>query len=247
MKRAVLFLTLMVLLSSCSKIMDEEQYYVSYGNIGLDGSTWYIHTDYGNRLDILNDGSVNFNFSEGTRVVACYEVDGVPVDTTYTIYLRTIMKVLTKSPVSLSLLTPEETENIGDDPVNLVEAWFGRGYLNINFELFRNNPTVLHFINLVYDDAGSSDDQLVFELRHNAFNDLASIYSFEIVSFDISSLLPEDKSKINIVIKWVDYYLVERSITATLDISDPDYGEPEPEVKEEYWNENVFSEVSVCE
>lgn len=245
MKRTLFYLTILVILSSCSKFIDEEQIYVSYGNIGLDGSTWFIHTDYGNRLNITNDESVDFVFSEGTRVIAYYEVEGIPVDTTYNIWLRSIMKVLTKSPVSLSLLTPEQIEDIGDDPVNLIEAWYGRGYLNINFELFRNEPTISHFINLVFDDTESNDEQLVFELRHNAYNDLASIYSFGRASFDISTLLPEDITEIEVVIKWVDYYLVERSVTGTLDLSDQDNEEEEPEVKGESWNGNITLETSL--
>ena len=237
----------MVLLSSCSKFLDDEQYYVSYGNLGLDGSTWYIHTDYGNRLNIVDNGSANFNFSEGDRIVASYKIDGVPVDTTFNIKLNVIIKVLTKTPLTLSVLTPEQITAIGDDPVNLKEAWFGRGYLNITFELFRNDPSIAHFINLVYDDGESTDDKMVFELRHNAYNDLASVYSFGRASFDITELIPDDKSEINVVLKWVDYYLVERSVTGTFDIDGPDDGEPEPEVKGEFWDEDITSESSLYE
>lgn len=51
--------------------------------------------------------------------------------------LNAIEKVLSKEPVYSSKLTPEELEELGNDPIYVENAWFGGKYLNIDFAVLR--------------------------------------------------------------------------------------------------------------
>lgn len=52
------------------------------------------------------------------------------------------------------------------------DAWFGGGYLNIRLGLEYNpSSNTPHLVNVVYDDVKSTADTVFLTLRHNAFAD----------------------------------------------------------------------------
>lgn len=96
-------------------------------------------------------------------------------------------KLLTKMPVYLSELTPDEIDSLGTDPIDIENAWFGAGeYLNIEFIIFVNDPQKAHFLNLVVDEEKSTPEEVFVTLRHNAFKDETRQKGWGRVSFDIA-------------------------------------------------------------
>jgi hypothetical protein len=113
---------------------------------------------------------------------------------------------LTKNPVKKSFLsTTAREDSIGHDPINLRDVWFANVYMNINFGLYRNNPGVRHFINLVVDDSKSTADDVYVELRHNAYFDLQSISTAGNVSFKISDFVVPPKTTVKIHLSRLTY------------------------------------------
>jgi hypothetical protein len=193
---------------------EQDERYVSYGNLKFDSPTWYIYSDKGNRLNIVASEVTGFEFIEDLRVVANYSIVDDPIDTVYNIRIYEIDEVLCKDPLTPSLLTQTKIDSLGTDPVNVIEAWFGGGiYLNITFELLCYDANIAHYINLVLDEEETTEDKLVFEFRHNAFDDLTYYNAYGRVSYDISSYIPENLTEIDVTLKWTDYYLIDRSTT----------------------------------
>ena len=110
-----------------------------------------------------------------------------------------------KEPVYSSKLTPEELEELGNDPIYVENAWFGGKYLNIDFAVLRFDPQLAHFINLYVDEEGSDENNVVVVLKHNAYGDPTTSLAFGRVSFDISKLVPEGKSSILVTLRWRNY------------------------------------------
>ena len=111
----------------------------------------------------MKDGKrviVNFSFLEGQR-------EGYD----YYILINDIDSVLVKNVIPI---TPETTDSIGNDPVNVLDMWTSDKYLTVQFEM-RGAGYEKHMINLVRDYSLSpnpdEDGYLQLELRHNRLND----------------------------------------------------------------------------
>ena len=104
--------------------------------------------------------SVNFSFLEGQR-------EGYD----YYILINDIDSVLVKNVIPI---TPETTDSIGNDPVNVLDMWTSDKYLTVQFEM-RGLGREKHMINLVRNYSLSpnpdGDGYLQLELRHNRLND----------------------------------------------------------------------------
>ena len=163
-------------LSSCDD--DDDGGYVPFSYavgdmVVKDGSEPYIQLDSkqtlfpsnGSRLPnyLLKDGKrviVNFSFLEGQR-------EGYD----YYILINDIDSVLVKNVIPI---TPETTDSIGNDPVNVLDMWTSDKYLTVQFEM-RGLGREKHMINLVRNYSLSpnpdGDGYLQLELRHNRLND----------------------------------------------------------------------------
>ncbi len=217
MRKIIFLLSLVAITTSCmDKFKEQNDRYVSYGNLKSGSPDWYIFSDKGNRLNIVANEVAGFELKEDLRVVAKYSIVGDPVDTVYNIHIYEIEKVLCKDPLTPSLLSQTKIDSLGRDPVNIIEAWFGgKKYLNITFELLRHDANKAHHVNLVLDEEETTENKLVFEFRHNAFNDLTYYNAYGRVSYDISSYIPANLTKIDVTLKWTDYYMIDRSMTGT--------------------------------
>jgi hypothetical protein len=75
----------------------------------------------------------------------------------------------------------------GTDPVGLTDLWIGDNYLNVGFKAYFGGVKK-HFINLIPSD--EDDSGLVYELRHNAYDDPSpgylqkSLVAFRLPDFD---------------------------------------------------------------
>ena len=223
---------------------DDEYYYVgggsswiSYGNLEkIDNGTrskFAIRRDDGSRL-IVTEG-LPIHFDEATddlRVYANYSIVGSERDETglegrmnYYIRLYRLRDVLTKDPVKQSFINEDEEQrqdSIGNDPINVREAWFGGRYLNVEFNIpVTSDSKVQHFINLVQDDVVAHNDTVYVTLRHNAYgekpdtgNDRGNYFwARGQVSFDLTSIVPEGQKSVPVKLIWTEY---EKNFSGTI-------------------------------
>ena len=150
---------------------------------------------------------------------------------TYQIAINNAETILTKGLIKQSFIDEDElniADSLGNDPIyDINKAWFSGKFLNINLS-FLNNPgvSVPHMISLVYDDDDvelDSDGTVVLTLHHNAYRDTIANYSrvapvsknaigsdklYSVsarTAFDISSIVPEGETSVNIILKWLEY------------------------------------------
>lgn len=183
-------------LASCG---EDDGYYVPYsyavGDMVVEeGNDPYIMLDSkktlfpsnGNRLPnyLTKDGQrviINFTFLEEQR-------EGYD----YYILINDIDSVLVKNIIPI---TPETTDSIGNDPVNVLDMWTSDKYLTIQFEM-RGAGNEKHMINLVrdYSEAPTLDAEgyLHLNLRHNRRNDLdVNNYLWGVASFRLDDVYAE--------------------------------------------------------
>lgn len=190
--------------SACDTSTDGENFYVSYGEVVGTSESYTIKTDAGNTLHIVENLLPTFPVEDGMRVRVNFTIQAQS-GSDLNVRLNAIEKVLCKEPVYSSKLTPEELEELGNDPIYVENAWFGGKYLNIDFAVLRFDPQLAHFINLYVDEEGSDENNVVVVLKHNAYGDPTTSLAFGRVSFDISKLVPEGKSSILVTLRWRNY------------------------------------------
>lgn len=226
---------------------DDEYYYVhngdlwsTYGNLEkIDNGSrqkYAIRLDDGDRLIVTEGrGFSADDGDEGMRVHLCYAYvgsergeDGLDTPMDYYIRLYDINEVLCKQPVKESFILTNEahrTDSIGNDPVNVEDAWFSGKYLNVEFQvLVKLNSSVQHFINLVYDDVEIHGDTAYVYLRHNAYEDAFEFaeerpmrefrWTFGRVSFDVTSILPAGISSVPVKFIWTAF---NKNLTGTVE------------------------------
>ena len=120
-------------------------------------------------------------------------------------------------PVKQSFIHENEgvrQDSIGNDPINVQEAWFGGRYLNVEFRIpVKDGSKEKHFINLVQDDVVAHHDTVYVTLRHNAYgekpgtgNDRGNFsWGRGRVSFDLTSIVPEGQTSVPVKLLWTEY------------------------------------------
>ena len=226
-KMAAMFVLLTVGLVACDDDDDYSlgKYWISYGTVETSGpDDFSIVRDDGSRLVVVSNGIPLINIEDGQRVIANYTIlgdsreEGVGLNGVIEYYVRLngLYDVLTKAPVKQSFIEEDaevREDSIGNDPIRVLEAWFGGKYLNINFEVaVRYGSSVKHFINLVQDDVQVHGDSVYVTLRHNGYDDVPEsstagsfVWGFGRVSFDILSLIPEGKTSVPVKLIWTEY------------------------------------------
>ena len=216
---ALLIAALSVALVSCNKDGSSDNFYVSYGVIVGTQDAYTIKTDGGNTLTVIENLVPSFPVVDGMRVRVNYTIEKQTANG-FEVRLNAIEKILSKDPVYSTKLTPEELTALGNDPIDVEDAWFGGNYLNVNFFVFRFDPSLAHFINLLVDEQNSTADNVVVILKHNAYGDPATSLAFGRVSFDISGLVPAGQKSVKITLKWTNYNNVERSDSGIFTLDD---------------------------
>ena len=183
------------------------KYWAAYGEVVGQDRDFYIKVDNGAILH-PSAASNNFVVEGGERVWALYTLLDSPAPNEYVVHLHALVDILTKDPVlSSSLDTQEKVDSIGNDPINVIGAGFSaQKYLNIEFEVLSQAYTYKkHFLNLVVMEDESTDDQVVVEFRHNAEGIGEQVWKTGTVSFDITSLVPQGKESVKVVLRWTNY------------------------------------------
>ena len=178
----------------------------SWGTIVGTPENFKIETDNGNPLRVTENLDPSFPVEDSLRVVATFTPLEQTGENSFDIRVNAMKKLLTKMPVYLSELTPDEIDSLGTDPIDIENAWFGTGeYLNIEFIIFVNDPQKAHFLNLVVDEEKSTPEEVFVTLRHNAFKDETRQKGWGRVSFDIAGLVPAGKDQIKVTLQWTGY------------------------------------------
>jgi len=195
-----------VLLCSCAKddtilYSDSVMAGVTDGLLLTDSGLTYHITEYG--CEEIPDTT--------KRVFALCDILRVRQgeDDAYDVRLRDFARVLQKDPVMSGSV---DTETLGEDPVELVQAWTSGPYINTRLALtVVQNSSVKHRINLLLDEERSSADTLFFELRHDASGEYygaSGIDSSKLktagsyASFPVKQLIPEGKESVVMQISW---------------------------------------------
>ena len=192
-------------LSSCS---DDEKYvrvpapYTGSVSMGVAGEGT-ITTDKGNVL-IPDESSVGHDLTDGERVfVNCSILDREDINT-YRVRINKYYQLLAKDIVRAS---DTDDEELGDEPVQVKDAWFGGGYLNMRLGLEYNpSSNTSHLVNVVYDDVKSTADTLFLTLRHNAFADtVRTRMGTATASFNMEEVTEGKNEKVYVKLKWQWY------------------------------------------
>lgn len=137
----------------------------------------------------------------------------------YDIRLLQFIAAFHKTPLLMS--TVDESA-VGNDGINIDQAWVSGGYLNAHVEIALLSPSKAdHTFNLVFNDLKSNSDTLYFEMRHNAhgespdnpeYNPAAFIIGGAYASFPLAGILQEGQTPI-CHFDWVWYEGDEFNVT----------------------------------
>jgi hypothetical protein len=221
-----LFFAFAMLLSSCSMGSDDDvddiwsgigdgntgNFVIGHATVEGTANNFRLILDNGTVLVIYYNNVVipeNSDFGNGTRVIANFTVLGTGENngvTYWSVRLNALTQILCKTPV-FAWQSDISQNDMGYDPIDVDKVWFGGKYLNVNFYLYTGSSSLEHFINLWVDaeHPDADEDNVYVEMRHNAYNDQQSSRVFGQVSFDISDLLPKEKSSITVHFTYTDY------------------------------------------
>lgn len=227
LKLLSLVIILTISLASCTKEgTDLGKFYLGYGVIVGENPDYSVKLDNGTILNIQVNRVPQKVVKDGQRVLVDYTVleeDKTPsatvVPATQPVILNYIYDILAKNVIMSSAVnTVEKSDSIGHDYIDVLDSWVGSKYLNVHFEVFREDPYTKHMISLIYDEERSTATNKYFILRHNAFGDRRSYNSFGRVSFDIEDILStiSNGSNVNIHLEWEGYYNGNQSKTIVL-------------------------------
>lgn len=184
---------LLLAMAACSS--NEETIYEGYGMIKKEsGNTFSIILDNGVRLH-PSEGITTLNsLQDSTRVRSTFSILKENESYSY-VNLMALDTILTLPviPYDNNILN-----NMGDAPISITNAWIVYGFLNFEF-LFVDNQKQHKFSLMQYP---STKDKLIFELRHNDYNDEAYQTNMQVISFRLQSILKEAEKPAKIIIKY---------------------------------------------
>jgi len=229
LKLLSLVIILTISLASCTKEgTDLGKFNLSYGVIVGTNPDYSVKLDNGTTLTIRVNRVPQIVVKDGQRVLVDYTVledDNKPsvsaLPATQPVILNYIYDILAKNVIMSSTVnTVEKNDSIGHDYIDVLDGWVGSKYLNIHFEVLRENPVTKHMISLVYDEERSTATDKYFTLRHNAFGDRRAYNSFGRVSFNIEDILSNvdisEGRKVNIHLEWKSDFYGNQSKTIVL-------------------------------
>lgn len=211
--RGILFFLLpfTFLMTSCDD--DPEPLYEGYGLVRESGERSYeILLDDGFRLFPKESFIRPEYVRDSMRLYVHFELIEER-DSSADVRITYADTILTKS-----VLAYDETilDSVGNDPVKIAKAWFAHGFLNFEFiyagryNLTREHA---HMVNLLQCE--SEDEQLVFDFRHNDFDDFRDKLYMGVVSFPVQEILAEHEKPVKVKVKFNDSQNTSREIELT--------------------------------
>ncbi len=168
------------------------------------GGTYSLTLDDGTRLWPAGTEIPFYRPTERHRALTYYTILS---DTfqgyDHAILVRSIHDILTK-PFIGSAPEGKKLEDLGSDPINVIDIWYGDGYLNVHFGA-NHGGMKRHLVNLV-QVSQSGQSPYMFEFRHNAFGDPARYSRRSFVAFDMARMkfAPGSDSTVSVRVKTFD-------------------------------------------
>ena len=215
------FATLLLLIISLFSCLKTDDIYsnlertAAYGIvIGDDQDAKILLDDESTMLNIVSYATIPIKLEDGNRVFIIFALadkDNTSAPSTaseYDVVVFDIKDILTKDYLIMADITEEKEAELGTDKADISNAWVSAGYLNLIFYIQTANTSVSHFVNLVLDEARSTNTKKHFIFRHNAHRDVGAIQSFGRVSFDIKDIIDNmtSGSEIEFVLQWDSYH-----------------------------------------
>lgn len=156
---------------SCNDDDDKVNVYVAMGTVEKTGKDYSIRYDYDyDKAFALSDSVmlvVNKCNTPGQRLITEFYQSGTSRADSNVVTLLSVYKVLTK-PI-FRYPTPQESDSLGNSPIELDDAWVSGGYLNLQYTVASGfYGEVPHYINLVMNTAELTGDGLLqLQLVHN--------------------------------------------------------------------------------
>ncbi|WP_066630936.1 NigD1/NigD2 family lipoprotein [Labilibacter marinus] len=212
------------LLTACQNNYDSfDECRLSVGTVTKNAESFFIITDGGMKLWPIKSRISESLFEDGMRVLIDYSIwdeyensDHIGFNTT----IHDVSQILTKPIFLFNKATSSLiVDSIGNDPINILDAWLTDDYMNVRFEY--EGGSKLHFLNLVFNTeaAVTYDGEIILELRHNMNDDAKRYRHVGIASFDISSLKNAKNNSIDIFIRSLSKgeYTFNKSLTYEYD------------------------------
>jgi hypothetical protein len=197
MKKFVFILMLPLLAFISCDNDDDDDRWVSIATVSNpDNSAHFsLKLDNNKTLYVSKTNFESYRPKTGQRVLVDYTVLDRKAET-YNVKLNDAYNILTKG---IFYITPETQDSIGNDPIAIRDIWVGSDFLNVEFLYWGYGKT--HYINLVKDDSKQyADNKIHLEFRHNNNND-AQVYRYNgIVSFNLTSLLSQTSTPLELAI-----------------------------------------------
>lgn len=189
-------LTALALTSTFQSCMEEENtviYQPAIGTVDNQDGKLLFDTDYYGVLEPLNETIFsNYDADEdGQRVMASIVfMDSTKNQKTNNykqIQVLDLYKILTKNADSL---TEGQADVYGNDPILISGGYISKEHLNLEFNIWRNDPSIAHRISLLLTEKSALDENgmIHVELRHNAESDEQYTLAWGLVSFNLSSI-----------------------------------------------------------
>lgn len=192
---------------------DCEPIYEGYGLVNkISDNKFSVTLDDGNliypRESYINPARLN----DSTRLYMQFNIMEENDSCAY-VRLTYADTILTKSilPYNESIL-----DSVGNDPVKINKAWFAHGFLNFEFVFVGRanlNANHAHMVSLL--QCPNDGNKLIFEFRHNDFDDYRDKVYIGVVSFRINEAIKDLQKPVQMVIKYNDSATSSRSIELT--------------------------------
>lgn len=195
-----------------------DRFWVSYGEVIIDGDSCTINIDDGKLLYITESIVPLHQIIDKQCVVANYTILKI-LPEGYNVRLNALSDVPVKEPLHKSQLTESEYEECGDNFLALTrKPWFSLGkYITVAFETLYDSSRIHPELNLVIDEDNSTADEIFAELKYESASEFHFQRGSGIISFKAIDLIPSDKNGIKVIVKWKDICGEESS--QTLDIT----------------------------
>lgn len=148
-----------------------------------------------------------YEFEPDKRVIVKYSVvkkgtNADPYD--YLVDVLNIQDIVLKNTVELNEVN---RDTIGDDQIQIERIWIAAGYLNVDFFYYGDDKP--HYINVVKDPEGQTDDpgKIYLQVRHDARDDDMKYQYWGIMSFYLESLQVEGENEVTLIFDNQPFYV----------------------------------------
>lgn len=172
-------------------------------SVGAESDGYFLTLDDGTTLWPAASNGV-YVPEVGERVIVNYTVlSDKQGQYDHFVKINGMQEILTKDVVDL---TAENKDEIGNDPIKILDLWTGDNFLNIHFRI-NIGGSKTHTINLVRNklNVADGDEAIELEFRHNKNGDEEKYRLNNYAAFNLRSLQVAGRDSIKLIIKVQDY------------------------------------------